>query len=137
MLKKILVVDDEIPILRLLEINFSRAGYEVITALDGAEGLDKLNAEKPDIVVLDIIMPVMDGYEMLTQMRSDPRWSDIPVVILTAKAQDADSYESLRSGATTFITKPVVVSDLITLVKRVLALADAGIKPTRETIRNL
>ena len=128
--KKILIVDDELAILRLLEINFSRAGYEVVTALDGVEGIKKVEAEQPDVIVLDIIMPTMDGYEMLTELQSDPRWSEIPVVILTAKAQDADIYEGLKSGATTYITKPVVMRDFVTLIQRVGAFADAGIKPT-------
>ena len=135
--KKILLVDDELALLRLLEINFSRAGYEVVTALDGVEGMKRVKAEKPDVIVLDIIMPTMDGYEMLAELQADPRWSEIPVVILTAKAQDTDVYEGLKSGATTYITKPVVVSDLVTLIKRVGAFADAGIKPTPAMVGSL
>ena len=134
--KKVLLVDDELAILRLLEINFSRAGYEVVTALDGVEGMKRVKAERPDVIVLDIIMPTMDGYEMLAELQADPRWSEIPVVILSAKAQDADVYKGLRSGATTYITKPVVVSDFVTLVERVAAFADAGTKPTPAIVGN-
>src|SRR5215208_6989007 len=86
--KKILAVDDERHIVRLVEVNLARAGYNVVTAFDGREALQKVEAEKPDLVVLDVMMPFMDGFEVLRNLKANPETADIPVIMLTAKAQD-------------------------------------------------
>ncbi len=129
MARKVLVVDDEKAILSLLESSLSRAGYEVATAHNGLEALEKLKEDVPDVIVLDIVMPVMDGYEMLAQLQSDPRYKDIPVIILSAKAQDADIVKGWRSGVAGYITKPINVEHFVTMLKRMEQFMDSGTPP--------
>ena len=90
--KKILAVDDERHIVRLVQVNLERAGYEVVTAFDGKDALEKVAAEQPDLVVLDVMMPYMDGFEVLQNLRKNPSTRELPVIMLTAKAQDADVF---------------------------------------------
>ena len=87
--RRILAVDDERHIVRLIQVNLERAGYEVATAFDGPEALKSVEAEKPDLCVLDVMMPKMDGFEVLKRLQANPETRDIPVIMLTAKAQDA------------------------------------------------
>src|SRR5207244_6922121 len=89
-MKKILAVDDYPQIVRLIQINLQKAGYQVITAADGEEGLEKFYAERPDLVILDVIMPKRDGFELLRTIKSDPETQHTPVIMLTVTAQDAD-----------------------------------------------
>jgi two-component system, OmpR family, alkaline phosphatase synthesis response regulator PhoP len=104
--KKILAVDDERHIVRLVEVNLQRAGYEVVTAYDGREALEKVKSENPDLVVLDVMMPYMDGFEVLKNLKADPATAEIPVIMLTAKAQDADVFRGWQSGVDCYLTKP-------------------------------
>ena len=117
--KKILAVDDERHIVRLVEVNLQRAGYEVVTAYDGREALEKVKAEKPDLVVLDVMMPYMDGFEVLKNLKADPTTAEIPVIMLTAKAQDADVFRGWQSGVDCYLTKPFNPMELLTFVKRI------------------
>jgi two-component system alkaline phosphatase synthesis response regulator PhoP/two-component system response regulator VicR len=121
---KILVVDDEKHIVRLVEINLQRAGYEVVTAYDGVEGLEKVRAEKPDLVILDIMMPKMDGWEVLRNLSQDPATADLQVVVLSAKAQDADIAKTLSTGQAIHLTKPFNPRELLVMVERILAFAN-------------
>lgn len=120
MAKKILVVDDERSIVRLVQINLERQGYEVVTAYDGKEALDKVESERPDMLVLDVMMPFMDGFEVLEAMKKDPRNRDIPIIMLTAKAQDADVYQGWAKGVHSYLTKPFNPMELLSFVKRIL-----------------
>ncbi len=120
MAKKILAVDDERHILRLVQINLEKAGYEVITANNGREAVEKVRAEHPDLVVMDVMMPEMTGFEALQALKEDPATSSIPVVMLTAKAQDADVFHGWQSGADLYLTKPFNPLELLTFVKRIL-----------------
>src|SRR5262245_37046771 len=106
MTKKILAVDDERAILRLVQVNLERAGYRVVMASDGREAMEKVASERPDLIVLDVMMPYMDGFEVLRTLKRNPATRDIPVIMLTAKAQDADIFEGLKSGADCYLTKP-------------------------------
>jgi len=106
MAKKILVVDDERHIVRLVEVNLTRAGYDVISAYDGVEALEKVAEDIPDMIVLDVMMPRMDGFEVLKNLQADPKYKDIPVIMLTAKAQDADIFKGWQSGVSSYLTKP-------------------------------
>ncbi len=125
--KKILAVDDERHIVRLVEVNLQRAGYEVVTAYDGREALEKVKAEKPDLVVLDVMMPYMDGFEVLKNLKADPETADIPVIMLTAKAQDADVFRGWQSGVDCYLTKPFNPMELLTFVKRIFdSLSSSG-----------
>ena len=126
--KKILAVDDERHIVRLVEVNLQRAGYEVVTAYDGREALEKVKSENPDLVVLDVMMPYMDGFEVLKNLKSDPETAEIPVIMLTAKAQDADVFRGWQSGVDCYLTKPFNPMELLTFVKRIF---DSN--PTAET----
>jgi len=117
--KKILAVDDERHIVRLIQVNLERAGYKVITAYDGREALKKIEEERPDLVVLDVMMPNMNGLETLKQIRSTPTMRDLPVIMLTAKAQDQDIFQGYSYGADVYLTKPFNPPELLTFVNRI------------------
>ena len=124
--KKILAVDDERAIVRLVQVNLQRAGYEVVTAFDGKEALEKVESEQPDLVVLDVMMPYMDGFEVLQTLRKNPGTRVLPVIMLTAKAQDADVFRGWQSGVDCYLTKPFNPMELISFVKRIFkSLEDA------------
>lgn len=118
---KILVCDDERHIVRLIQVNLERQGYQVVTAYDGKEGLEKIKAEKPNLVVLDVMMPYMDGFEVLKSLRREPEFESLPVIMLTAKAQDKDVFEGYHYGADMYLTKPFNPIELVTFVKRIAA----------------
>ena len=117
--KKILAVDDERHIVRLVQVNLQRAGYEVVTAYDGKEALEKVASEQPDLIVLDVMMPYMDGFEVLQNLRKNMSTRELPVIMLTAKAQDADVFRGWQSGVDCYLTKPFNPMELISFVKRI------------------
>lgn len=117
---RILVVDDDPVILKLLQLNFEMEGFEVTTAQDGAAGLERARETIPDVVLLDVMMPRMTGHEVTSALRSDPRTSTIPIVILSAKAQSGDLEEGMRHGADDYVTKPFDPFELIARVNAVL-----------------
>lgn len=119
MSKLILAVDDEKHILRLVQINLEKAGYQVITATNGQEAVQQVQENKPDMVVMDVMMPVMDGFEALKVLKSSPETAGTPVIMLTAKAQDADVFHGWQSGADLYLTKPFNPMELLTFVKRI------------------
>lgn len=116
---KILVCDDERHIVRLIQVNLEKQGWNVVTAYDGKEGLEKVASEKPDLLVLDVMMPYMDGFEVLKSIRKDPGTEKLPVIMLTAKAQDKDVFEGYHYGADMYLTKPFNPRELVTFVKRI------------------
>jgi len=122
--KKILAVDDEKHIVRLVQVNLERQGYEVITANDGKEALQKVEEEHPDLVVLDVMMPYMDGFEVLQSLRRNPETQNIPVIMLTAKAQDQDVFRGWQSGVDCYLTKPFNPMELIAFVTRIFKSLD-------------
>jgi two-component system, OmpR family, alkaline phosphatase synthesis response regulator PhoP len=117
---KVLVCDDERHIVRLIQVNLERQGYIVVTAFDGKEGLEKIRSEKPNVVVLDVMMPYMDGFEVLKTIRREPETEALPVIMLTAKAQDKDVFEGYHYGADMYLTKPFNPMELVTFVKRIV-----------------
>lgn len=117
---KILAVDDEKHIVRLVQINLQKEGYDVVTASTGREALVQVEREKPDLVIMDVMMPDMGGFEALQTMRADEKTAQIPVIMLTAKAQDADVFQGWKSGADLYLTKPFNPQELLTFVKRIL-----------------
>jgi two-component system, OmpR family, alkaline phosphatase synthesis response regulator PhoP len=119
-MKKILAVDDQPQIVRLIQVNLQKAGFEVLTAFDGEEGLRKVREEKPDLVILDVIMPKRDGFEVLREIKSNAETRHLPVIMLTVKAQDADIFEGLKEGAELYLPKPFHPTELVSLVQRVL-----------------
>jgi CheY-like chemotaxis protein len=117
--KRVLVVDDDRVIQQLLEVNLELEGYEVVaTAADGREALEKIAALKPDLVILDIMMPKMDGLEVCRRLRADPELAKIPVILLSARAQDMDIREGLEIGASAYLTKPFDPVELLEVVGR-------------------
>jgi len=124
MAKKILAVDDERHIVRLVQVNLEREGYQVVTAYDGKEALEKVESENPDLHVLDVMMPYMDGFEVLQNLKRNQNTRDIPVIMLTAKAQDADVFKGWQSGVDCYLTKPFNPKELITFVKRIFTSMD-------------
>ncbi|HEX8234957.1 MAG TPA: response regulator [Abditibacteriaceae bacterium] len=119
MSKTILAVDDEKHIVRLVQINLQKEGYNVVTASNGREALDKVNAERPDLIIMDVMMPELDGFGALKILKEDEATASIPVIMLTAKAQDADVFQGWKSGADLYLTKPFNPQELITFVKRI------------------
>jgi two-component system alkaline phosphatase synthesis response regulator PhoP/two-component system response regulator VicR len=119
-----LVCDDERHIVRLIQVNLERQGYQVVTAYDGKEGLEKIRAENPNLVVLDVMMPYMDGFEVLKTIRREADTENLPVIMLTAKAQDKDVFEGYHYGADMYLTKPFNPMELVTFVKRILGGGD-------------
>ncbi len=117
--KKVLACDDERHIVRLIQVNLERAGYEVVTAFDGREALKKIDEEHPDMVILDVMMPYMDGFETLKNIRANPATRNLPVIMLTAKAQDQDVFQGYSHGVDIYLTKPFNPLELLTFVKRI------------------
>jgi len=117
----VLIVDDDPVIQRLLRVNFEMEGYEVIVGVDGIDGLEKARAEHPDIVVLDIMMPRMSGLDVAKALKADPETASIPVVLLSAKAQEADLRAGDESGADDYLTKPFDPFQLLQRVEQLLA----------------
>jgi DNA-binding response OmpR family regulator len=117
----VLVVDDDPVIQRLLQVNFELEGIDVTVAVDGEEGLAAAKASPPDVVISDIMMPKMNGLELLDAMRGDPSLAHLPIILLSAKAQVADVQRGLESGADDYVTKPFDPLELIDRVYKVLA----------------
>ena len=124
MANKILAVDDEKHIVRLVEINLKKAGYEVTTASNGREALEAVALSTPDLIVMDVMMPEMDGFAALKKLKENSATSNIPVIMLTAKAQDADVFKGWQSGADLYLTKPFNPAELLTFVQRILSSKD-------------
>ena len=113
---RVLLVDDDPVILKLLQVNFEMEGYTVMTANDGVEGLEKERAERPDIVLLDIMMPRMDGLQVTKALKGDAETKAIPIILLSAKAQASDIQLGKDMGADDYLTKPF---DPLELLERV------------------
>ena len=120
MAKKILIIDDEAELVDLVKIRLEAAGYEVLKAFDGREGLDKAKLEKPDLILLDIMMPKMDGYKVCGLLKMDARYQKIPIVLFSAKAQKEDAQLAKEVGADLYITKPFEASVLLAKIKEFL-----------------
>ena len=116
-MKKILVVDDERPISDIIKFNMTREGYEVVTAFDGREALEQFEAEQPDIVILDLMLPELDGLEVARTIR---KTSNVPIIILSAKDSELDKVIGLELGADDYVTKPFSNRELQARVKAML-----------------
>ena len=122
MAKKVLIADDEPNIVTALEFLLQRAGYEVLVARDGEEALKIVESVRPDLVLLDIMMPVRSGYEVCKRIRERPEWSHIKVVMLSAKGRDAEVNKGMAMGADLYVTKPFSTRELMEQIKGLLAL---------------
>jgi DNA-binding response OmpR family regulator len=117
----VLVVEDDPVILRLLEVNFELEGFEVVLAHDGAEGVEVARAERPDIIVTDIMMPRMSGIELVQALKEDAATAAIPIILLSAKAQTSDLKSGMDAGADDYVTKPFEPLDLVDRVNALLS----------------
>lgn len=120
MAKKIVLAEDEPQIARLIEFKLKKEGYEVTWKENGEEALEAIKAEKPDLVLLDVMMPVMGGYEVLRRLKEDENLKSIPVVMLTSRAQERDVVKGIDLGAEDYITKPFHPAELLARVKGIL-----------------
>jgi len=130
---KILVVDDEPEAVELVEFNLKQAGFSVTTAADGAEALNKARSSPPDLVVLDLMLPEINGLEVCKMLRRDPATSNLPVIMLTAKAAEIDRVLGLELGADDYITKPFSPRELVLRIQKLLQRGQAATE-TQETL---
>jgi len=129
---KIMVVDDEPDALELIEFNLKQAGYDVVTAGDGAAALKKARSASPDLVILDIMLPEIDGFEVCKLLRRDPATAAIPILMLTARAAEIDRVLGLELGGDDYVTKPFSPRELVLRVKKILERAAAPAKSQRD-----
>lgn len=118
--KKILVVDDEGELVKGLQIRLEASGFEVIAAFDGQEGLEKARDEKPDLILLDVMMPKMNGYQVCRELKNDENTKNIVVIMLTAKGQESDKFWGKEVGANDYVIKPFESSELMEKIKELL-----------------
>jgi len=114
---RVLIVDDDLTIIKFLRANLEASDYKTLTAMDGAEALQSIEMELPDLVILDIMMPKIDGFEVCQRLRE---WSQIPIIMLSARGDEEDKVKCLDLGADDYITKPFGVEELIARVRTVL-----------------
>jgi DNA-binding response OmpR family regulator len=117
---RILVADDDQSTLKLLKIYLESSGYEVVRAVDGREALDLIQALEPDLAILDVLMPVMSGYEVCTILRDQPNTASMPLILLSALGEVTDEVQGLGFGADEYITKPVALPELGARVEALL-----------------
>jgi len=117
---KILIVDDSENIRSVLKLNFEYLGYEVLSARDGEEALRSLEAENPDVVILDVMMPRQNGFQVCRKIKTDPVHADTPVIFLTAKGQKEDKYWGKDCGADEYLTKPFSAAELERVIERLM-----------------
>jgi len=118
---RILIVEDEESLLKLESILLSSKGYQVTGVMDGKSALDEINARKPDLVVLDIMLPELDGFEVCKRIKEDPETAGIPVVMLTAKKNSQDYARGMQVGADAYVTKPFKSAQVIELIEGLLS----------------
>lgn len=120
MATKILIADDEPNIVISLEFLLKREGYEVVVAHDGAQALERIRAERPFLAILDVMMPHRNGFEVCQDLRQDPEFKDLRIMMLTAKGRDTEVSKGLALGADVYMTKPFSTRDLIAKVKALI-----------------
>lgn len=118
--KKVLIVDDEKDIVETIKFVLESEGISCITAYDGEEALNKAKTEKPDLIILDVMLPKINGYKICRLLKFDTKYKDIPILMVTARSQEEDKLIGADTGADEYITKPFNIDDVITLVKKYL-----------------
>lgn len=132
--EKILLVDDDLDTLRLVGLMLERQGYEVCTAKDGTQGLSMATSEIPDLVLLDVMMPDIDGYEVARRLRADPVTAEIPIIMFTAMSQMDDKVAGFEAGADAYLTKPTPPRELFAYLKAILARSQKSRRANPESI---
>lgn len=121
MAKKILIVDDESDLVETLTFRLEASGYDIVSAHDGQEGLEKARSEKPDLILLDVMMPKVNGFQVCRELKNDEKTKGIKIVILTAKSQESDKFWGKNVGADGYISKPFEASELLAKIEELLA----------------
>jgi two-component system alkaline phosphatase synthesis response regulator PhoP len=134
MTQRILVVDDDRQLIRLVESYLRQAGYDVSAAYDGETALRLIHTERPDLVILDLMLPDRDGWEITRSVRGDPRLAALPIIMLTARVEDTDKILGLELGADDYITKPFNTREVLARVRTVLRRTN-GVLPARPVLR--
>jgi CheY-like chemotaxis protein len=119
--KTVLIADDDQIIIKLLQVNLEMEGYEVITAEDGQDAVEKAQRKTPDLIILDIMMPRLDGWSARQELLKYPALRDVPVIFLSARAQQADLRKGYEAGVAEYITKPFDPVDLLDVIEQILA----------------
>ena len=119
--KRILLVEDEKDMAYAVTLQLEAKGYEVITASDGREGLEKARVKKPDLIILDLMLPKIDGYKVCRMLKFDSKYKNIPIILFTARAQDSDKKIGKEVGADAYITKPFEPNALLDQIRELLA----------------
>jgi phosphate regulon transcriptional regulator PhoB len=135
MSNKVLLVEDDKDIVELVRYNLTKAGYPVITALTGSAGLDKIRKENPNLIILDIMLPDLEGTEICKALRAHPATANIPIIFLTAKAEEFDRILGLEWGADDYVTKPFSPRELVARVRAHLRRSRAALQPAPEVLR--
>ncbi len=117
---KIVLAEDEPQIARLTKFKLEREGFEVIWEKDGGAALESIKANNPDLVLLDVMMPVMDGYQVLKKMKENENTKNIPIIMLTAKGQEQDVVKGIEMGSADYVVKPFRPAELVARIKKIL-----------------
>lgn len=131
--KKILVIEDDPATSRLVDYSLRHEGYQVITASNGLEGVRKALSESPDLVILDVMLPCMDGFEICHRLRSEPTTAHLPILMFSAKAQEIDKETGIKVGADDYLTKPAAPAEIVSRVEKLLAKKKHAV-PTQEKV---
>ena len=126
---RILLVDDEPSIVKMVGKRLEIEGFEVVVAVDGQEGLTKAQAEHPDLIILDLMLPKLNGYEVCTMLKQDTRYQRIPIVLFTAKAQEKDEKLGMECGANAYVRKPFRAQELLEKIRGLLTAPPAPQPP--------
>ncbi len=128
--KQILLVDDEPDLIQMVSLRLKSAGYEVTTAQDGQQALDQVKQGKPDLIILDLMLPKLDGYKVCRLLKFDERYRNIPVLIFTARAQEEDIRLATQCGSNGYLTKPFEAKALLMKLEELLGTTDENDKTT-------
>jgi len=120
MAKKILVIDDETELVKAIQIRLEHADYEILVAYDGQDGLDKARKSSPDLIILDLMLPKIDGYKVCRMLKLDEKYKNIPIIMLTARAQESDQKMGKDVGADAYLTKPFEHEAVLAKIKELL-----------------
>ena len=131
--KKILVIEDDPATSRLVDYSLRHEGYQVITSSNGLEGIRKAHSESPDLIILDVMLPGMDGFEICHRLRSEPATAKLPILMFSAKAQEIDRDTGIKVGADDYLTKPSAPAEIVSRVAKLLA-KKKGTIPTQEKV---
>ena len=127
--KRVLVVDDELDLNELISLNLQRNGFDVICAFNGNDAIDRARAEQPDVIVLDIMLPGIDGTEVTRQLKADPKTAQVPIIMLTAKSEETDVIVGLKLGADDYVTKPFSMKILLARIEGLCRRIDQTVAP--------